>query len=231
MISFSLFGVHVKIHPSIWVTLALMAYMLGRGEHGWLGGALFVVAGFICIFAHEMGHALSGRWLGGGRPLVELAYVGGVCTNNVSQLSRGGTIIMIAAGPLTSLALTLPAFTWLYSIDCSAYRAMLRMLAMLYGIMPAHLVEAYPPMIVLFVTYVVQVSLWWSLLNLLPIYPLDGGMIMHNLIHSPRVMHIVSMAVAVLLIAGCLCMGYHAMLCILVILILLNYHGMKNAPY
>ena len=75
------------------------------------------------------------------------------------------------------------------------------------------------------------VNLTLLVYNLLPIYPLDGGMIMHNLIHSPRVMHIVSMAVAVLLIAGCLCMGYHAMLCILVILILLNYHGMKNAPY
>lgn len=231
VITFSLFGVQVRIHLSLWVSLALMAFMLSRGAHGVLGIALFVIAGFLCIFAHEMGHALSGRWMGGGRPLVELAYLGGLCTNNVCKLSRPALVLMTAAGPLTSLAVALPVLVWFYMTYGSAAEAFEHILEMVYGVIPVSLVETYPPMVMLFLTYIVQVSVLWSLLNLLPIYPLDGGVILHNIITRPRKMHTVCMAVASVLSLFFLALGYFVMFFILLALILLNYHGMKNAPY
>jgi len=230
VIWFSLFGIQVRIHPSIWVTLALMAYILSGGEHGMLGICLFVLAGFFCLFAHEMGHALSGKWLGGGRPSVDLAYLGGVCTNNIRHLSAVRSIITTAAGPGTALALTLPVFVW-FCVSFSCEQAWGYIIDMCSGVLPHELLEAYPPMLMLFLAYVVQVSIWWSLLNLLPIYPLDGGIIMHNLMRSPGCMHIVSMAVAGVLAVLAFALGLYAMVVILMFLIFYNYHGLKNSPY
>lgn len=230
VIWFSLFGVQVKIHPSIWVTLALMAYMLSGGEHGLLGICLFVLAGFFCLFAHEMGHALSGKWLGGGRTAVELAYLGGVCTNNIRHLSPLRSIITTAAGPGTALALTLLVYVWFAAVFSGA-EAWGYIVDMCGGAIPFVLLESYPPMLMLFVAYVVQVSIWWSLLNLLPIYPLDGGIILHNLMRSPGRMHMVSMAVAGVLAVVSFALGLYAMVVILMALIFYNYHGLKHSPY
>lgn len=231
VIYFSLFGVQVKIHPSIWVTLAVMAFMLCGGEQGVLGMSLFVVAGFLCIFAHELGHALSGRWLGACRPQIDIEWLGGSCTNNVCSLSRMGLVITALAGPLASLTLILPVLIWLFLAYDTLDGATLRLVAMVYGIVPASVLELGPPKVVLFCTYVVQVAVWWSLLNLLPIFPLDGGVVMHHLIHSPRKMHIFSITIAALLAAIFFALGLYAMFFILLFLIFTNYHGLKNSPY
>ena len=66
MIRFTLFGVPVSIHPTLWLTLAF----LGRAFFAtsmveFMGSLLFIVAAFAVLLAHEMGHALVGRKLGG----------------------------------------------------------------------------------------------------------------------------------------------------------------------
>lgn len=231
VIYFSLFGVQVKIHPSIWVTLALLSALLCWGETDLLGMALFVIAGFLCIFAHELGHALSGRWLGACRPEIDMAWLGGACTNNVCSLSRTGLIITALAGPLASLAMVVPVLVWLSLAYGTVGAAALRLLAMTYGLVPPSVLELGPPMVVLFCTYVVQVAVWWSLLNLLPIYPLDGGVVMYHLIHSPRKMHAFSMAVAAVLAMVFFALGLYAMFFILLFLVFSNYHGLNNSPY
>ena len=231
VIYFSLFGVQVKIHPSIWVTLALMAYLLCGGEQGMLGMALFVVAGFLCIFAHEMGHAMAGRWLGACRPVVDMEWLGGSCTNNVCNLSRTKLIMTALAGPFTSMALVLPVLGWMMCSYGDADGAVLRLWALVCGIVPASMFEFCPPMIVLFCTYMVQVAVWWSLLNLLPIFPLDGGVVMYHLLHAPRLLHIISMAVGGVLSLFFIYYGLYAMFFILLYLIFINYHGLKHSPY
>ncbi len=231
MIDFSLFGVHVKIRPTIWVSLAVMAYLLTGEEQGMAGMSLFVVAAFLCIFAHEMGHALVGRWLGGGRPVVELEWLGGICSNNISKLNRLGAILTTAAGPLTSLALVLPVLGVLLLAGCPFSLAYQQMMDMVVNTRPQTLLDMYPPMMVLFIAQVLQVSVWWSVLNLLPIFPLDGGIIMNNLMHRPRLMHIVSMFVAGGLALMAFAVGLYAMVVILLFLIFYNYKGQQESPY
>ncbi len=231
VIYFSLFGVQVKIHPSIWVTLALMAYLLCGAEQGLLGMALFVVAGFLCIFAHEMGHAMAGRWLGACRPVIDMEWLGGSCTNNVCNLSRAKLILTALAGPLTSMALVLPVLGWMMFSYGDADGAAMRLLALVCGIVPASMFEFCPPMIVLFCTYTVQVAVWWSLLNLLPIFPLDGGVVLYHLLNAPRKLHGICMALGGVLAIVFFAFGLHAMFFILLFLIFINYHGMKHSPY
>lgn len=231
MIEFSLFGVQVKIHPTIWASLAVMAYLLTREEQGLAGMSLFVVAAFLCLFAHEMGHALAGRWLGGGRPVIELEWLGGICSNNVSRLNRTGIILTTAAGPLTSLALMIPVLAGLMMAGCSFSLAWQQMQNMIIFERPQTLLDAYPPMMILFISQVVQVSFWWSILNLLPIFPLDGGIIMTNLMRRPRRMHLVSMVVAGVLALASFALGLYAMVVILMLLVMYNHRGLQNSPY
>lgn len=231
VIYFSLFGVQVKIHPSFWVSLAVLSALLCWGETDVLGMSLFVLAGFLCIFAHEMGHALSGRWLGACRPEIEMGCTGGICSNHVCSLSRTGLVITALAGPLASLAMVLPVLLWLSLAYDTVGAAALRLLAMAFGVVPESVLELGPPMVVLFCTYVVQVSVWWSLLNLLPIFPLDGGVVMYHLLHSPRKMHAFSMAVAAVLATVFFVLGLYAMFCILLFLVFSNYRGLKDSPY
>ena len=231
MFEFSLFGVHVKIHPTIWASLAVMAFLLTGEEQGLAGMSLFVVAAFLCLFAHEMGHALLGRWLGGGRPVIELEWLGGICSNNVTRLNRMGVILTTAAGPLTSLALIIPVMASLLMTGCSFSLAWQQMLNMIVYARPEALLDVYPPMMILFISQVVQVSVWWSVLNLLPIFPLDGGIIMSNLMHRPRRMHLMSMIVAGLLALASFATGLYAMVVILLLLVMYNHRGLQNSPY
>ncbi|MDO4751088.1 MAG: hypothetical protein Q4A24_03185 [Akkermansia sp.] len=231
MVCFSLFGVRVTIHPSIWAVLALMGYMLSGGEFGLLGVALFVVAGFFSLLAHEMGHALVGRSLGGGIPMVELAWLGGACVNEEVKLSRTGRVLTTLAGPLASVALALPVLGWLIAAGGSLGNGLYLLGGMILGMMPAVLVEQYPPMLALFAAYLVQVGVWWGVLNLLPIYPLDGGLIMTSLMHSPRKVHLFSMIAAIALALLALYMGFLFMVFLLALLAFVNYNGIRNSPY
>lgn len=208
-----------------------MGYMLTGGEFGWLGVALFVVAGFLSLLAHEMGHAVIGRLLGGGNPVVDLAWLGGICMNKDARLTRFTRLLMTAAGPICSLLLALPVFLLLVHTSGSTAGGVDMLQELLFGKIPAALVETYPPMLVLFGAYVLQVCVWWSVLSLLPIYPLDGGLIMTCLMHSPRKMHIFSMAIAVLLSSLALITGFHIMAILLGLLIVVNYNGVRNSPY
>jgi Zn-dependent protease len=196
-----------------------------------LGVALFVVAGFLSLLAHEMGHAVIGRLLGGGNPVVDLAWLGGICMNKDARLTRFTRLLMTAAGPICSLLLALPVFLLLVHSSGSTAGGVDMLQELLFGKIPAALVETYPPMLVLFGAYVLQVCVWWSVLSLLPIYPLDGGLIMTCLMHSPRKMHIFSMAIAVLLSSLALITGFHIMAILLGLLIVVNYNGVRNSPY
>ena len=75
---FELFGVPVLIRPSSWIVLALLGGGLGISNGTDVSNVLvFVVAGMLCLLVHEFGHALVGRYLGGGEPCIEIAGMGG----------------------------------------------------------------------------------------------------------------------------------------------------------
>ncbi len=198
MIRFRLFGVSVSIHPSLWLTLAMVGLMTVSGVSLLPGVVLFTVAGFLCLFGHEMGHALVSRARGGGNPEVFMAGLGGDCCNELAVLTRWRGVLMTAAGPAATLLLALLAYVLLSlyvgGIDGGTYVA----LNFLIGRVPAEFVALHPTLGLVFFKFLIQVSVWWTLLNLLPIFPLDGGQIMHGLMRSPYTMHVVSLAFAAL---------------------------------
>lgn len=190
--------------------------------------ALFALALFFCFFIHEMGHALVGRMLGGGTPEIYLAWLGGDCYNEGIRLSRMQGALMTAAGPLTSILLPLVLVWPAISIASGgALTGLITTVEFALGRVPAALLEQCPPMALLFGVYLVQISVWWAILNLLPVHPLDGGQMMHGLMSSPRRMHSISLSFAGVLSFFFLALGAWWMVCIMVSLAVFNYRCMQ----
>lgn len=229
MIRFSLFRVQVSIHPSLWVMLVLLSCLFTGFAAGIPGVALFGVALFFCLLTHEMGHAIVGRWLGGGAPEVYLAWLGGDCCNETARLTRTGGILMTAAGPLASMFLPLVLVWPFVASACGSLSAGFVVTAgFIAGVVPQELLDTCPPMMVLFGVYLVRICVWWSLLNLLPVYPLDGGQIMHGLMRSAQSMHRISLAFAGVLTFFFLALGAWWMVFIMGSLAVFNYRCMQS---
>ena len=65
MVRFTIFGIPVQIQPFFWITLAIIGGALGADSRAAIFSILlFVLASFISILVHELGHALTARKFG-----------------------------------------------------------------------------------------------------------------------------------------------------------------------
>lgn len=153
---FRLLGVPIEIGPSIVVVLALFGFLLGD----LVAIILWVVIGLVSIVLHELGHALVAR-AGGAEPTIKLAGLGGVTSYEPvgRSGSRGWRLAISLAGPGVGLAIGAVAW-WL--------RDALTLGGSEYGVTALG--------ILLFT------SIGWSIFNLLPILPLDGGQALRELL-------------------------------------------------
>lgn len=153
---FSLFRIPVTISPFFWVTAAIL------GWH-WLtvepGGPANLIAWILCvlvsILVHEFGHALTMRAFGHW-PEVVLHHFGGFATFRGRE-SPGKSFLITAAGPgiqLLLFAFLLALYFWLSAT----------------GHMPKDGTPLYAVLVSM-----LEINLLWPLLNLLPVFPLDGG--------------------------------------------------------
>lgn len=224
MIRFTLFGVQVSIHPTLWLTLAILgrAYMVSNLVE-LMSALLFIIAAFVVLLMHEMGHALVGRRLGGGAPSVYLAWLGGDCTNETARLTRMQGVVMTAAGPLASLAVGLVTYLILCLYVGDFGLASVLSVGFAFGVMPAEVLMAYPPLAMFFFFYLIEVSFWWTILNMLPIFPLDGGQIMQGLMKSRVQMHAISLTVAIVLSLAFAVLGLWLLSIFMILLAVLNH--------
>ena len=232
MIRFSLFGVTVSIHPTLWLTLAVLGGVLSSsGVEDLLSVSIFVVAGFICLLSHELGHALAGRYFAGNRPDVHLAWLGGDCSHEGVNFTRVQGILMTLAGPVASLLLCLVSVLVLCLYVRDIYFGLFLSRYFLFNVIPGEALMDFPYMPLLFFCNMIAVSFWWTVLNLLPIFPLDGGQIMHGLMRSPKQMHGVSLYIAVTLIVVFSVLGMWIACLFMLALAILNYRFRQLAPY
>lgn len=172
-LGFRLFGIPIRIEPFFFVILVVLGF--GAFE-GWFLLSWVVIA-TTSVLLHELGHAVAFRAYG-HRPSIALQGFGGV-TSADAQLTPGRGIVVSLAGPLSALVLFgLPA--WILWASGS--------------------VTTYDARVVL--DQVLFVNIGWSLLNLLPILPLDGGHVTRSVIdlltegRGERPARIVSIVVA-----------------------------------
>lgn len=154
MIRFSLFGFPVEVHWPFWLTTVLLSGVAEMGSPEAMQ-MLVVWVGivFVSILVHELGHALAMRYFGDNHADITLYSFGGFARGRAWR-SRTEQIIISAAGPIFS--------------------ALLGCLGMLVD--AAFLFNHWLYNVGLQDWY--WVNFGWTLLNILPILPLDGGRIM-----------------------------------------------------
>jgi len=181
MVRFSILGIPVAVQPWFWLTMAF----IGGGLHASnsteiLLVLVFVFAGFLSILIHELGHAIMIRRY--GLPVtITLQAFGGFASYPAGGLNRKQSFIVTAMGPGVQFGFGIFILIFARSIEVPA--------GSLFG-----------P----FLHDLILVSLFWSVLNCLPVYPMDGGQMLAAVLgpSKQRYVHLISAIVAILVGMG-----------------------------
>jgi Zn-dependent protease len=189
---FRLFGIPVRVHPLFWIVSLLLG--MGGGPADPVNTLIWVAVVFLSILVHELGHAFTQRYFG-GHPWITLYSFGGLASCNDCDRSPRSQILILLAGPFAGFLL---AAIVVSLVKLTGHR--IGFATSIDAIEPGLLVQPLGgPLLAYFepfesrpMSYVVgdlmQVNILWGLINLLPIYPLDGGQISRELftLRSPR---------------------------------------------
>lgn len=163
MVRFTIFGIPVLVQPFFWITLVIIGGALdATSATAILRIGLFVLAGFISILIHELGHALTARKFGAYAAITLQAF-GGYAAYSGVRLSRPQSFAVTAAGPVIQILLGLAVFFALQ-----------------------YLPPLNPPADY-FLGTLVWISIAWAVLNLLPVLPLDGGQMLNAVLGPQRI--------------------------------------------
>jgi Zn-dependent protease len=180
-----LFGTDIYATGGYFVLLALYFYIY-RGNPSQVAVWCGVVT--VSLLVHEFGHVFAVRGLTGGECFVQLWMFGGMCVHAPVR-SRGKQVAISLCGPVAGFVLAGVAWVvW----DFAA---------------PSH------PLLRYFVRALLWVNLVWNGLNLLPIWPLDGGQALRaalaHRLGSARAVPIVRyLSIALALLVGILALRF-----------------------
>jgi Zn-dependent protease len=204
-LNFRLAGFPVRVHPLFW----LIAVLLGYSSGNILQILIWVLVVFVSILIHELGHALAFRRYGLSSQIV-LHFAGGL-TIPESTL-WGSRWANVALGPNQNIFISLagPGAGFLFAALVMAGVVLVGgsiITTRLLGIIPFPGFAVLPfggNLLSLFVTSLLWVNLFWGIINLLPVYPLDGGNVARNTLLQVDPVNGVRKSLWVSVIAGAL---------------------------
>jgi stage IV sporulation protein FB len=193
--NFQILGFPVRVTWLFWVISAAWGYQWARGldesyaRWGWETPGLFALlliwvgVSFVSILIHELGHTLAMRWFG-QRSYIVLYHFGGLAIpENDGGWRRGyrrpsDQIIISAAGPLFQIVFGVVVASIAISMGLSIGST-------------ANILDGWLPLpkgslstnatTTGLIDSAVYTSIFWAILNLLPVLPLDGGRIAQSL--------------------------------------------------
>lgn len=146
----------ITIHFFFWITAALIGF-LNSGT--WIGTLIWIFVILVSVLVHEMGHALTAVFFG-LRPRIELVALGGLTYHQGEKLPFWKQFFIVLNGPVFGFLLFVLAGVFLK-----------------FGVAPASFGGG-----VLKLFY--WVNLVWTILNLIPVMPLDGGQLLRIVLES-----------------------------------------------
>jgi stage IV sporulation protein FB len=183
---FEIAGIRVRVSVFFWVA----AVLLGWGACQWWAGndqrallqylALWVGAVFVSILVHELGHALAYRAFGQGAHVV-LYHFGGLAVPEAwgrrAHLRPFQRLVVAAAGPAAQLVLAAVIVLGLKAagrVVPFPFVGLGERLGLFAGerfnsVFAAATFE-----------FLLSINLFWPLVNLVPVPPLDGGQIVRE---------------------------------------------------
>jgi Zn-dependent protease len=178
----TMFGIPVRVHPMFWVVCLFLGWP--SIELGFAYLFVWVACVFVSILVHEMGHVLAGR-LFGRRGQIVLYSFGGLAVGSSDLPRRWQRVVVYFAGP--GAGFLFYGLVWLVGDP-----------------------DSYPPLAGETLLDLRHINLYWGLLNLLPIWPLDGGRISYDVLdglfprNGRRMALTISMVVAAVLAVNAL---------------------------
>ncbi len=180
-LKFNLLGIPVRVNPWFWLTAALLG---GIGRSSVNQVAIWIGCVFVSILVHEMGHGLTARFFGSPAQVV-LYMMGGLCRSEVDAryhpLQRIAVILMGPGAGFLLCGLTMLGGMFAFGMTPLE---LLQMLVLPLGLNVGEVgpgffrflqaMRSESPAALIFWN-LVYINFMWGLLNLLPIWPLDGG--------------------------------------------------------
>lgn len=181
MLNFKIFNIPVRVEPLFWLCAFLIAGGFSiNGRESLIAIVFAMLAIFLSILVHELGHALTSRKLTRVTPSIRLVAMGGLASPN-TRLTRAQSFRVTWAGPLAGLGLFLVVVLSLALVFGITGASHFTAASILPGIptSPAYaeVASSFNLFSFFFVRTLLFANFWWSLLNLLPVFPLDGGQI------------------------------------------------------
>ncbi len=152
-----LFGVDIRINPWFWVMSAALGWNSVQSGVPFL--LVWVGCVLVSVLIHEFGHVVMGRFFGTDGHIVLYSF-GGLAVGSNQLPSWWKRILVCFAGPLAGflfLGLVVLVVYFLENVQLNPYA-------------------------VAIINDLFWINLGWGILNLLPIWPLDGGQISLNLL-------------------------------------------------
>lgn len=219
----SIQGIDIRIHPTMAVVPLWAIYNWGiASSHGLTGvifGLAFVCAIFLLVLIHELGHGLMAHEYELTVRDITLLPLGGVArVEQMPSNTRVETMVALA-GSLTNLAIaavTLPVMLlWIVVSDLS-----------LGGMLQAYRFDT--PSIQSFILYLYLANLLLGIVNLLPVFPMDGGRVLRSALselvgrrHATQIAVFVTLLFSV--VVGAFALASGEILLLLVCLMLIGF--------
>ncbi len=141
-------SIPIKIYPFFWLLILMLGWLSTSSV---IGTIIWALVALFSVLLHEYGHAISARMFG-QRSEIHLVALGGVTQRYGKNLSPWKEFIIVLNGPLVGFIVFFIA-QYLQSAIGSTKHPLLW-----YALLIAS-----------------NVNLFWSIINLFPVLPLDGG--------------------------------------------------------
>lgn len=146
----------IHIFPFFWFLILMIGWLNSASI---LGTVIWSLVVLVSVLIHEYGHALTALMFG-QKAEINLVGLGGLTKREGAKLARWKEFIIVFNGPLAGFITFILAYKLLGLVEE-------RKSVLLYALEVA-----------------INVNFFWSLLNLLPVLPLDGGHLLRLLLEG-----------------------------------------------
>lgn len=180
---FRVFGIPTRIHPAFWLVAFILGFNGSNGGKNPLPVLIFIGVLFVSILIHELGHALLMRRYGFS-PRIVLYHMGGLAIPDEgfsmgferrrTRRDTWSSILTLFAGPGAGFLFAAVVIVMIF-VGGGKFWVNPSLLPQIpFGFTPG---PNWPDAVRYLVRDLLFVNIFWGLVNLIPVFPLDGGQI------------------------------------------------------
>ncbi|QGJ68501.1 Peptidase [Planctomycetales bacterium 10988] len=243
---FRLFGIPVRVAMWFWI----MAILLGHPfESTPQEIVIWVAVVFVSILVHEFGHIAMAAYMKWEPERVILYHFGGLAISRPTYRNSYASMAVMFGGPLAGflfaalILLVLTLFGNFPLIGLGHYKEValpgdgqIIFNANWFFIQLSYPLQSFPLLLLIF--HLLAVNILWGVLNLFPIFPLDGGQIARELLvmsdpeNGPTQAYILSIVTAVAMaVLAAVSWGSFYLMIMFLILAYMSYENLRYQNY